>query len=84
MFDTRLIYQVVEWERRIEIENEKRRRPRPDSSADFTTNTEVTHQERESIFAWVLRFGRGRRLVARSVEPDGALESPVCCESLVR
>jgi hypothetical protein len=33
MFDTRLINQVVDWERRIQIENEKKGKPQIDKYA---------------------------------------------------
>ncbi len=84
MFDTRLIYQVVDWERRLEIENEKRKKPRPEPWLDFTAPAEPARQERESIFARLLRLGRSRRLAIRSVEPAGTRDISVCCETPAR
>jgi len=80
MFDTRLIYQVVDWERRIEIENDIHRIPRPATMTGLPAHPEPYREERASIFTRIFNLNRDRRLTARSTEPDGTLDSPVCCE----
>ncbi len=80
MFDTHLIYQVVEWERRIEFENEKRNSPRRDM-AGVTASPELLRAERGPIFTRVFRAGRNRGLAVYPVETAGSPDSPLCCES---
>jgi hypothetical protein len=81
MFDTRLIYQVVDWERRIEIENDKHKIPRPATITAWPAQPKSYRGERESIFTRIFNLNRDRRLTARSTEPAGTLDSPACCES---
>ncbi len=62
MSDIRLIYQVVEWERRLQIEDETRRNLRGEPYTDgFTAASRPASRERPSIFARIFGFGRGRR-----------------------
>ena len=81
MFDTRLIYQVVDWERQLEIENEKRGKPRRETIEGFTNGPEPFRQEHEPILARVLRLGRNRGIANCSVDPACPVESTICCES---
>jgi len=41
MFDTRLTYQIVDWERRIQIENEKHGNPEHDKYALLPSAAEI-------------------------------------------
>ncbi len=70
MMDTRLIYQVVEWDRRLEIENEKQKNLRPGTYVGFTSkNTGPEVKERRSFFARIFRHGTGHNITIHSAEP---------------
>ena len=51
MFDTRLIHQVLEWERRLEIENEKRKSHHPNMDTRYPTRPQACRKEHRSVFA---------------------------------
>ena len=63
MFQIQLINTVVEWERRLEIEEEKRKNHRPEPYTDFPTDPQPCRKERKSIFAWIFSLGRDRQPV---------------------
>ncbi len=52
MFQTQLISQVVEWERRLEIEDERRKNHRGEPYVNYLAPVPC-RKERRSIFAWV-------------------------------
>jgi hypothetical protein len=81
MIDTRLIYQVVEWDRRIEMENEKQKNLRPKPNADFTTVHEPGQKQQPSILVRIFRQCIGQKIAAHSAEPAETPDNPVYSES---
>jgi hypothetical protein len=64
MFDVRLITTVLEWERRLEIEEEKRKSSRfEDVFTDFPAAPQPPREERKSIFDRIFRVGKDRQPV---------------------
>ncbi len=63
MFQTQLIQQVVEWERRLEIEDERRENHRGEPYANYLAEVRPMRNERKSMLARILNLGRGRRTV---------------------
>ena len=61
MFQTQLITSVLDWERRLEIEDEKRKNYRPEPYREFPTAPQPCRKERKSIFAWIFELGRDRQ-----------------------
>ena len=49
MFDTRLAYQIVDWERRMQIENEKKGKPQIDKYALLPSVAEPVQKEEKPI-----------------------------------
>ncbi len=75
MSDIRLIYQVVEWERKLQIEEETRRNLRGEPYTDgFTAASRPAPRERQSIFSRI--FGRSRNRSRQPVQPNMTEE---CC-----
>ncbi len=64
MFQVPMINQIVEWERRLEIEEETRKNLRGEPYTDFTTNPQSNRKEHRSIFARIFNRG-GDRLPVR-------------------
>jgi len=60
MFDTRLIYQVVDWERRLEIENEKQKNQRPGLYTGFPKAHQACRKEQPSFLMQIFRHGLNR------------------------
>ncbi len=67
--DTRLINQVIEWERILDIEDEKRKNHQPEPYADYAAGPELHLVERKSIFKWILKFHIDFNISFRSPEP---------------
>jgi hypothetical protein len=67
MFQTQLIQQVVEWERRLEIEDERRENHRGEPYANYLAQVCPIRNERKSMLARILGLGRGRK-AARPAE----------------
>jgi hypothetical protein len=61
MFQTPLINAVLDWERRLEIEDEKRKSQRYEPYVNYLAKPQGTRKERKSIFAWIFRIGREDR-----------------------
>lgn len=71
MSDIRLIYQVVEWERRLQIEEETRRNLRGEPYTDgFTTASQPASRERQSIFSRIFGLNRGRQPARPSLKEE--------------
>ena len=81
MIDTRLINQVLVWERRIEIENEKQKNLHPHAYAGLPTAPEPCQKAQKSIFARIFRHSLGHNLTIHSAEPAGTPDNPIYCES---
>lgn len=63
MFQTQLINTVLEWERRLEIENEKRKNHRFEPYVNFLAKVHPCRKERKSSFARIFRRSRVRQPV---------------------
>ena len=63
MFQTQLINAVLDWERRLEIEDEKRKNHRYEPYVNYLAEPQRPPQERKSILAWVLNLAKGRQPV---------------------
>jgi hypothetical protein len=74
MFDTRLIHQVVELERRIQIENEKKGNYRPVVNAPFSHCLEYFCKAAQTILARIYKLNRVNNFPTHSSEEDGTLE----------
>lgn len=74
MSDLRLIYQVVEWERRLQIEDETRRNLRGEPYTDEFSAPRPAPLARPSIFARI--FGRSR---VRDRQPAQPSLNEECC-----
>jgi hypothetical protein len=77
MFDTRLIYQTVDWERRIEIEKEKQGNHRLELCAPFSNSVELCCKAIKSLSTLVAKLNRGDHFSNHPSEPNGALENPL-------
>ena len=56
-----LINTILEWERRLEIEDEKRKTLRREPYRELPTDFEPQKKERSSIFGWISRLGKNRQ-----------------------
>ena len=54
MFDTRLAYQIVDWERRMQIENEKKGSPQTDKYALLPHTVEPNRKEEKPASRGIL------------------------------
>jgi hypothetical protein len=71
MFQTPLITQVVDLERRIEIDEERRQNHRSEPYVNYLAKVQTTcRTERESILSRVLRLFRNRQPPERSYTPN--------------
>jgi hypothetical protein len=75
MFDTRLIYQVVEWERRMQIENEKQGNHQLVLVVPFSNSLEACCKAVKYIYAQICKLNQGSTLSNHSSEQNGTLES---------
>lgn len=78
MFQTQLIQQVVEWERRLEIEDERRGNHRDEPYVNYLAQVQPMRTERKSILARILSLGRGRK-AAQPAERSYPQEP--CCKT---
>lgn len=69
MFDTRLICQVVEWERRIEIGNENRKNNRPEVTPSFPIAIDRGQKGLQSKLAQFIKLRRVHNYSMHSSEP---------------
>jgi hypothetical protein len=69
MFDTRLAYQIVEWERRIDIENEKHGINRPVNYGCLPAASEPCHKPYPSIVRGLLNAIKTVTPLSKSSEP---------------
>jgi PP-loop superfamily ATP-utilizing enzyme len=76
MFDTRLIYQVVEWEKRNEIENEKKGNYRHVVNAPFSHCFEYCCKAAHTILAQTLNSKQGSKVSSHTSASDRTLERP--------
>lgn len=58
MFQTQLINAVVQWERRLQIEEEKQKNLKGESYKEFTVTPQPCQKERKPIFARIFKHGR--------------------------
>ncbi len=69
MMDTRLICQVVEWERIIELENEKQKNNRPNTHTCYQITSEPHRNDRQSSLGRLFKLIRHFDLSLHSSEP---------------
>ena len=69
MFDTRLICQVVDWERRIEIENEKQKNHWPETSGFFAKGYDLLRTAHKSIVGRFNKLSKDRIVSVHSSQP---------------
>jgi len=81
MCDTRLINQVLVWERRIEIENENHKNHRPENNEHLPIALEPCRKEHKSILARVLTLSLNRNYSIHASEPAGSIDGPVYSEA---
>ncbi len=74
MSEIHLINQVLDWERRLEIENEKRKNYR-DEPDYFPAAPQSGPKDHLSFFARLLKFGRERRPAYQDCPQEP------CCET---
>jgi hypothetical protein len=65
MFQTTLITAVLDWERRLEIEDERRKALRLEPYRELPIEFESTQKEGWSIFDRIQNLGRNRQSVER-------------------
>lgn len=68
MLQTQLINQVVEWERGLEIEEERRKSHRNEPYTNYLAKVQSDRQAR-SIFAWIIEMLRGHRRECQPASP---------------
>ncbi|MCA9957382.1 MAG: hypothetical protein R3E31_11500 [Chloroflexota bacterium] len=61
MIQTTLITTVLDWERRLQIEDERRKASKPEPYRELSADFELTHKERESILARIANFNNARK-----------------------
>jgi hypothetical protein len=69
MMDTRLINQVIVWERILEIETEKQKNLHPKAQAFSSINSEPRLNVNKSIFSRIFKFSQDRKFSSHSSEP---------------
>jgi hypothetical protein len=67
--DTRLINQVVVWERILEMENEKQKNIHPKAQAYSSIASDPRIKEKKSIVSQILKFGHKSNFASHSLEP---------------
>ncbi len=70
MFQTQLIFKVVEWERRLEIEEERRKSHQYEPYMNFLAAPQPIRKERKSIFARIFRRSKDRQPVYPCYPPE--------------
>lgn len=80
MSEILLINKVVEWERRLQWENEKHRYHRLETYAGYVADPRPDQKEHVSILARIFRIGK-RIQPIYSTEPAGMADCPSCSES---
>ncbi len=61
MYQNQMINTVLDWERRLEIEDERRKNHRYEPYTNNLAPIQPYRKEHESIFARIFRFGRDRQ-----------------------
>lgn len=76
MFQNQIVNQVVDWERRLEIEEERRKYHRGDEPyVNYLAAPVPCHKERKSPFAWFIRL---LHLFRRPARPTVPCYGPEC------
>jgi hypothetical protein len=65
MFQSQLISQVVQWERKLEVEEENRKIHRFESFADMPADPQPSHKESRSNFAEIFKLDNTHQPVSR-------------------
>jgi hypothetical protein len=65
MFQSQLISQVVEWERKLEVEDENRKNHRFESFTDFPADPQPSRKESKSNFAEIFKLDNTHQPVSR-------------------
>ena len=76
MFQPNIINQALDWERRLEIEDEQRKNGRSEPYVNFLAPVMPCRSERRSILAWILRLGKGTQPACSCIYP----QEP-CCQT---
>ncbi len=77
MFDTRLIYLVVEWERRMEIENRDQKYHRPEAYEQYPIALDPCKKEPMFKLVKMLKLVRDHDRISHSPEPKAEIGGPV-------
>ncbi len=72
MFQYQMVNTIVGWERRLQVEEEKRKNHRYEPYVNYLAPLERSRQERRSIFTWLLALARRRK-------PEYPIYPPAAC-----
>jgi hypothetical protein len=75
MFQTQMITTVVDWERRLQIDEERRKNLRGEPYTDMFTNPQPRQAEGPSFFARLFGRSKERKPVYTGRNPDCCPES---------
>ena len=78
MFENRMINVALEWERRLEIEDEQRKNHRYEPYVNFLAPVQSGPKEHKSIFAWIFKPSRKRQPAYRNYAKNDCQETQPC------
>jgi hypothetical protein len=78
MSQIQLINNIVEWERGLEFEEERRKQHRYEPYVNYLATPQTIRKEGKSIFAKILRGGKKRQPARPGYREEGCHEAQPC------